>query len=95
MAETIIVQIHGSEYRLRGEDAERVRSAAEMINEQMRDIASKAPAQPAATLAVLAALNTAERLMDERERSGDMSSEFTSAMDEMTLSIRALLEEES
>ncbi len=91
MAETITVQIHGSEYKLRGDNASRIREAAELINEQMRYVASKAPTQPAATIAVLAALNTAEALMDEQERSRQETQELLRRIDVLNASIERLL----
>ena len=92
MAETITVQIHGSEYILRGEDAARVREVAEMVNEQMRFVASKAPTQTSTTIAVLAALNTAELLKSERERSQRESTELIRRIDALTSSLREILD---
>ena len=95
MAETITVQIHGSEYKLRGDDADRIRRAAELINEQMRDVAGKAPTQPAATVAVLAALNTAEALMEARERSRSEARELVERIDALNASIDSVLHRET
>ena len=65
---TVTVQIHGTEYKLRGENSELIREAADTINEQMRRVSSKTPTQPVSTLVVLAALNTAELMLTERDR---------------------------
>lgn len=91
MAETITVQIHGAEYKLRGDNAGRVHQAATMINDQMRFVASKAPTQPAATVAVLAALNTAEMLITEQEITHRESSELVRRIDSMTEKLEELL----
>ncbi|MDB5034582.1 MAG: hypothetical protein JWQ98_1823 [Chlorobi bacterium] len=92
MAETITVQIHGSEYKLRGDDAARIQEAAGMINEQMRYVSSKSPTQPIATIAVLAALNTAELLMTEQDRAGRESGELVRRLDSLTSTVEELLQ---
>jgi cell division protein ZapA (FtsZ GTPase activity inhibitor) len=92
MAETITVQIHGSEYKLRGENSARMREAAELVNEQMRYVAGKAPTQPSTTIAVLAALNTADLLMTEQERSGREAQDLVRRIDSLNTSLRELLE---
>jgi cell division protein ZapA (FtsZ GTPase activity inhibitor) len=95
MAETITVQIHGLEYKLRGDNASRMHEAAGMVNEQMRYVAGKAPTQPMSTIAVLAALNTAELLMTEQERNRRESGELIRRIDTMANSLQELLEAES
>jgi len=92
MAETITVLIHGSEYKLRGDDAARVQEAASMINEQMRYVSSKAPTQPMATIAILAALNTAELLMTEQDRARRESSEIVRRIESLATSVEELLQ---
>ena len=95
MAETISVQIHGTEYKLRGEDAARVREAADLVNEQMRFVAGKAPTQPTTTIAVLAALNTAELLKSEQERSAREASDIVRRINAISASIRELIDFDS
>ncbi|MBS1911626.1 MAG: cell division protein ZapA [Bacteroidetes bacterium] len=91
MAETIAVQIHGSEYKLRGDDATRIQQAAGMVNEQMQFVAGKAPTQPVSTIAVLAALNTAEMLMNEQERNKREAGEIVRRINSLTSSMEELL----
>lgn len=91
MAETITVQIHGAEYKLRGDNAGRVHHAASLVNEQMRFVASKAPTQSMSTVAVLAALNTAELLITEQEVSQRESSELVRRIDAITEKLEELL----
>ncbi len=94
MAETITVHIHGSEYKLRGEDAARVQDAAQLVNEQMKYVSGKAPTQPPSTIAVLAALNTAELLMNEHDRSRREAVELTRRIESLSASIEELLQVE-
>lgn len=91
MAEKITVHIHGSEYNLRGEDASRVRAAADLVNERMRDVAGKSPTQSPATVAVLAALNTAEELLNERERSQLETQQLLQRIEALNASIDKLI----
>ena len=95
MAETISVQIHGTEYKLRGEDAARVREAADLVNEQMRFVAGKAPTQPTTSIAVLAALNTAELLKSEQERSAREASDIVRRINAIASSIRDMIDVDS
>ncbi len=94
MAQTITVQIHGTEYKLRGDDTSRMHEAASMVNEQMRFISGKSPTQPISTIAVLAALNTAEVMMGEQERSARESVDLIRRIDALTGSIEDLLASE-
>ncbi len=92
MAETITVQIHGSEYKLRGDDAGLIQEAASMVSEQMKYVSSKSPTQPVSTIAVLAALNTAEHFMNEQDRSRRDSGEIVRRIDALNASIEELLQ---
>jgi len=91
MNETITVTIHGVEYKLRGDNAERVRRAAELVNEQMRSVSGRAPAQPTATVAVLAALNAAEQTVSEHDRQRRDAADLVRRIDGLTTSIEGLL----
>jgi len=94
MAETISVQIHGSEYKLRGDDAALVHNAAGMVNEQMKYVAGRAPTQPLSTVAVLAALNTAELLLTEQERSRREAVDLVRRIDSLAGSLQELIDQE-
>jgi len=95
MAETITVHIHGSEYKLRGDDAGRIQEAASMVNEQMKYVSSKSPTQPMSTIAVLAALNTAELFMNEQERARRETGEIVRRIESLTTSVEELLQLDS
>ena len=92
MAETVAVKIFNTEYKLRGDDADRIRRAASIVDEQMQFVASKAPMQPAATTAVLAALNTAEQLLAEQDRSRERGTDIVAHIDSLNNSLRELAE---
>lgn len=92
MAETVAVKIYNTEYKLRGDDSDRIRAAAAIVDEQMRFVAGKAPMQPAATTAVLAALNTAEQLLSEQDRGHARSNDIVLRIDALTDSLRQVLE---
>lgn len=92
MAETVAVKIFNTEYKLRGDDSDRIREAAAIVDQQMRFVAGKAPMQPAATTAVLAALNTAEQFLTEQDRGREQSSEIVARIDALTDSLRQALD---
>ena len=88
------VKIFNTEYKLRGDDAERIRKAASIVDGQMQFVATKAPMQPAATTAVLAALNTAEHLLSEQDRSKERAMDVVASLDSLNNSLRELLDSE-
>lgn len=61
MAESIKVTIAGREFSLFGEDAAIVKNAAELVNQQIKDLKKSYEHEPVSTLSVLAALNIAEK----------------------------------
>jgi len=94
MAETVTVKIFNTEYKLRGDDESRIRRAASIVDEQMQYVSAKAPMQPAATTAVLAALNTAEQLLAEQNRGQERSLDIVSQIDLLDRSLRELIDSE-
>ena len=95
MAETVTVTIHGSEFKLRGDDAKKVRDTASLVDEQMKYVASKSPMQPVSTTAVLTALNMAERLMTEEDRSKKQAADAVRRIDGLNDMMREFLENET
>ena len=90
--ESISVNIYNSEYKLRGDDPEKIKNAAGIVDEQMRFVASKAPMQPAATTAVLAALNTAEQLLAEQTRSESFVLDMVDRLDQFDQALIELID---
>lgn len=69
MFRSITVTIDGKEYKLRGEDESLVREAADEVNEQITAMRDKSRDDwPATTLPVLAALNVAEKEVEQRRK---------------------------
>ena len=73
----------------------RCKSPVDLVNEQMRFVAGKAPTQPTTTIAVLAALNTAELLKSEQERSARDSADLVRRINSISASIRELIDFDS
>lgn len=63
---SVEVRIFGRIHHLRGEDPEHVREAARMVDENMQSIASRMETADGYRAAVLAALQLADRLLEER-----------------------------
>ena len=61
MAETVKVNILGSEYSLRTNDEELVKELAAELDTELKDLQQKIPGKPPTTLAVLTALNISEQ----------------------------------
>lgn len=72
MAEKIKVSIKGQEYVLRGENETAIRLAAEDVDTEIRNLESGHFNQSQETLAILAALNIAEkRYLTEKQKKID------------------------
>ena len=67
-SKSIKVKIFGSEYPLRGESEELTKKVATYVDQMITTIHDKIPEQPPLTVAVLSALNIAEELFKEREK---------------------------
>jgi cell division protein ZapA len=74
-AQVVKVNIFGEEYSIRGtDDPEYIQSVADYLNKTMRVIASKNKNMPPIRIAVLAALNLAGELFDEKKnKDADLS----------------------
>ncbi|MBD3368077.1 MAG: cell division protein ZapA [Candidatus Eisenbacteria bacterium] len=65
---TVKVEINGSEYRIRGDaDPEQIREIAHYVDSRMREVASETNLGSSLKVAILAALNIAGELFQERE----------------------------
>jgi len=72
MAEKIKVKIRGKEYLLKGDDESLVHQAGEIVNEEIQALGSSYLNQPEETIAVLAALNIAEKKLKlNKEKTND------------------------
>ena len=78
------VTIFGSEYALRGESEEFTQRVARYVDDMISTIHNKIPEQPTLTVAVLSALNIAEDLLKERERSTALSSTVETEITKLT-----------
>ncbi len=63
MAESVKITILGSDYSLRTNDEALLQDIAGELDSELKDLQQKLPGKPPTTLAVLSALNAAERLV--------------------------------
>jgi len=72
MAEKIKVKIRGKEYLLKGDDENLVIQAGGLVNEEINSLGGSYLNQPEETIAVLAALNIAEKKLKlNKEKTND------------------------
>lgn len=65
------VEILGERYTIRGDaDPGYMAEVGRLVDERMRDLASQAPGLPRARLAILAAINLADDLLQQRMEGG-------------------------
>lgn len=69
MSKTVRVKIGGQEYNLRSDDEAKVRAISERVDNQMQQLRHKIQDQSTSTLAVLTALNIAEKEYESLEQS--------------------------
>ncbi len=78
------VQIFGQEYKIRGfEDKSYVERVAGYVDEKMKELARNSSSLPQERLAVLAALNIADELLQETRRSTETLLSIERRTDEM------------
>ena len=71
---TFSVQIFGKSYPLRGDaNPEYTQKLAQYVEEQMKKVAAQSSAVDTQKIAVLAALNIANELFQEREKEAEMN----------------------
>jgi cell division protein ZapA len=89
------VQIFGQEYKIRGfEDKSYVERVAGYVDEKMKELAKNSSSLPQERLAVLAALNIADELLQETKRGTETLLSIEKRADEMiALLDRCLLTE--
>ena len=63
MADSVKVTILGADYSLRTNDQALLQDIAGELDSELKDLQQKLPGKPPTTLAVLSALNSAERLV--------------------------------
>ena len=84
----VTVEIYDQTYHLSGQDAEHIRSLAEVVDARMRAVAAQGRTVDSLRVAVLAALNLADEL--SQATSGDSSARVGHAR---AASLRGLLDE--
>ena len=89
------VQVFGQEYKIRGfEDRSYVERVAGYVDERMKELARNSSSLPQERLAVLAALNIADELMQEARKSAETLLSIEKRTDEMIARLdRCLLPE--
>ena len=88
-AEYVTVQIYDQTYHLSGQNAEHIRSLAELVDTRMRAVAEQGRTVDSLRVAVLAALNLADELTQANKAGGaDVRQAHARA-----ISLRGLLDE--
>lgn len=84
MSKAIRVQIGGKELTLRGENEEKIKQSVREVNIQVQHLQQTLREQSTPTLTVLAALNIAEKYLDEKERHMQDARSVTDELEKMT-----------
>ncbi len=85
MIQSIRVKIGGKEYTLRGEDEQKIRTCAAEVDSQFQDLQGKLQDQSTATLAVVSALNLAEKNYDASRQIASDATFIADELDKMSI----------
>lgn len=84
MSKAIRVQIGGKDLTLRGENEEKIKQSVREVNIQVQHLQQTLREQSTPTLTVLAALNIAEKYLDEKEQHVQASKAVAEELEKMT-----------
>ncbi len=84
MSKAIRVQIGGKDLTLRGENEEKIKQSVREVNIQVQHLQQTLREQSTPTLTVLAALNIAEKYLDEKEQHVQATRAVAEELDKMT-----------
>ncbi len=68
MSKTVRVKIGGKEYSLRGDDEQKLLASAQEVDTQFQELRGQLSDQSTATMAVVAALNIAEKNYETKQQ---------------------------
>jgi cell division protein ZapA (FtsZ GTPase activity inhibitor) len=84
MSKAIRVQIGGKDLTLRGENEEKIKQSVREVNIQVQHLQQTLREQSTPTLTVLAALNIAEKYLDEKEQHVQTTKAVAEELEKMT-----------
>ncbi len=84
MSKAIRVQIGGKDLTLRGENEEKIKQSVREVNIQVQHLQQTLREQSTPTLTVLAALNIAEKYLDEKEQHVQATKAVAEELEKMT-----------
>lgn len=82
------VRIYGAEYHIRGDaDAKYIETIAEYVDEKMREVNQNLRVDSSLKVAILAAVNIAHELFEERARKETKNKEFEDKIKKLNITI--------
>lgn len=91
---SVKVEIHGSEYRIRGDaDPEQIQEIAHYVDSKMREVSDETSLGSTLKVAILAALNIAGELFRERDDRNKLLAQVEERAEELARSLDAELGE--
>lgn len=87
MLKSIRVKIGGKEYTLRGEDEQKILTAADEVNTQLELLKGSLGDQSSATHAIVAALNIAEKNYEQNQNITNDLSQLVQELERMALTM--------
>jgi len=87
MLKSIRVKIGGKEYTLRGEDEQKILTAADEVNTQLELLRGSLNDQSSATHAIVAALNIAEKNYEQNQNITNDLSQLVQELERMAMTM--------
>ncbi len=87
------VRIGNRYYDLLGDDPERIRSLAALVDERMTEVAHQTPTVDSLKVAILAALSLADELEETRRATPQWEPDLAVRLENLTRRVKAVLEE--
>ncbi len=94
MSKSTVVEILGQEYRVKGDSGvERIEMVGRYVDQKMRQLTKGTSLGSSTKVAILAALNIADELYEERQKSADMLRKVDERIRKVTASLEESLQE--
>ena len=94
MSKSTVVEILGQEYRVKGDsDVERIEMVGRYVDQKMRQLTKGTSLGSSTKVAILAALNIADELYEERQKSADTLRKVDERIRKVTASLEESLQE--
>lgn len=88
---SVAVEIYGSVYQVRGADRDHLLTLAALVDRKMREVGQQLPSVDLGKIAILAALNLAEELLEHKQQQEGERAEIMEKVADLTGQLESAL----